>query len=59
MASDIALFAASQAVTEIDKNDKSGKNLSANRKRFGYGSFIGTDGRPHVGVERAPFVVSV
>ncbi|KAM0708080.1 hypothetical protein Q7P35_004729 [Cladosporium inversicolor] len=57
MASDIALFAASQAVTEIDENEKAGKDLSANRKMFGYGSFIGTDGRPHVGVERAPFVV--
>jgi hypothetical protein len=57
MASDIALFAASQAVTEIEENEKSGKDFSANRKRFGYGSFIGTDGRPHVGVERAPFVV--
>lgn len=57
MASDIALFAASQAVAEIDENERSGKELGANRKRFGYGSFIGTDGRPHIGVERAPFVV--
>ena len=55
MASDIALFAASKAVAEIDEY---GQDPGANRKRFGYGSFIGTDGRPHVGVERAPFVVS-
>ncbi|KAI4220980.1 MAG: hypothetical protein L6R40_008663 [Gallowayella cf. fulva] len=25
--------------------------------RFGYGKFVGTDGRPHVGIERRPFVV--
>ena len=57
MASDIALFAASQAVAEIGENERSGKELGVNRKRFGYGSFIGTDSRPHVGIERAPFVV--
>jgi hypothetical protein len=57
MASDIALFAASKAVAEIDENDKSGQELGANKKRFGYGSFIGTDGRPHVGIERTLFVV--
>lgn len=58
MASDIALFAASKAVAEIDEDERSKPELGADRKRFGYGSFIGTDGRPHVGVERAPFVVS-
>lgn len=26
--------------------------------RFGYGSFVGTDGAPHLGIERRPFVVS-
>ena len=57
MAPDLAVFAASQAVAEIDENERSGRELGANRKRFGYGSFIGTDGRPHIGVERAPFVV--
>ncbi|KAL8689126.1 MAG: hypothetical protein Q9224_004717, partial [Gallowayella concinna] len=25
--------------------------------RFGYGKFVGTDGRPHVGIERSPFVI--
>ncbi|KAL9638011.1 MAG: hypothetical protein Q9204_001648 [Flavoplaca sp. TL-2023a] len=24
--------------------------------RFGYGKFVGTDGKPHVGIERRPFV---
>ncbi|KAL8801402.1 MAG: hypothetical protein Q9182_004466 [Xanthomendoza sp. 2 TL-2023] len=27
--------------------------------RFGYGKFVGTDGRPHVGIERRPFVVPI
>jgi hypothetical protein len=58
MASDIALFAASKAVTEIEEKERFGQEPGADRTRFGYGSFIGTDGRPHVGVERAPFVVS-
>jgi hypothetical protein len=57
MASDIALFAASKAVAEIDEHDNSGQNLDAHEKRFRYGRFVGTDGRPHVGVERAPFAV--
>ena len=27
------------------------------RFRFGYGKYIGTDGKPHLGIEREPFVV--
>lgn len=57
MASDIALFAASKAVTEVDTKKTSTQEFGAVRQRFGYGSFIGTDGRPHVGIERTPFVV--
>jgi hypothetical protein len=59
MASDLALFAASKAVGEIDEDEKSAQLSGADRKKYGYGSFIGTDGRPHVGVERAPFVVAI
>jgi hypothetical protein len=58
MASDIALFAASKAVAEIEDDKRFGREPGTDGTRFGYGSFIGTDGRPHVGVERAPFVVS-
>lgn len=25
--------------------------------RFGYGKFVGTDGKPHLGIERKPFVI--
>lgn len=64
MASDIAMFAASTAVKEMDVDtDHTGLYEqyrsawhASGRARYGYGTFIGTDGKPHIGVERAPFV---
>lgn len=58
IASDLALFAASKAVDDI------GRSAGADRDecfddsgfRFGYGAFLGTDGKAHVGIERSPFV---
>jgi hypothetical protein len=58
MASDIALFAASKAVRETDAADMSKSGREKEEQKFGYGSFIGVDGRPHVGIERVPFVIS-
>jgi hypothetical protein len=57
MASDIALFAASKAVGETEAEDMWKHGLAKDEKRFGYGSFIGLDGKPHVGVEGVPFVI--
>jgi hypothetical protein len=57
MASDIALFAASKAAREMDATDMSKHGCEKEEQRFGYGSFIGVDGRPHIGVERVPFVI--
>jgi hypothetical protein len=57
MASDIALFAASKAVREMDVEDMPKCGRETEEQRFGYGSFIGVDGRPHIGVERVPFVI--
>jgi hypothetical protein len=62
MASDIAMFAASTAVREREGNlDPSRLDSDtwhgSGGLRFGYGTFIGTDGKPHIGVDRAPFVV--
>jgi len=57
MASDIALFAASKAVGETEASDMSKCRREKETQRFGYGSFIGSDGKPHVGVERVPFVI--
>lgn len=61
IASDIALFAASKAVGEMgyataqDYHARPGDS----RLRFGYGPFVGTDGKAHVGIERSPFVNTV
>ncbi|GAB7330642.1 hypothetical protein MBLNU13_g02212t1 [Cladosporium sp. NU13] len=62
MASDIAMFAASTAVREMENSpmasrQRHGTWLDDAGVKFGYGTFVGTDGKPHVGVERAPFVV--
>jgi hypothetical protein len=57
MASDIALFASSKAVREMEAVGMSNCGREKEEQRFGYGSFIGVDGRPHIGVERVPFVV--
>jgi hypothetical protein len=59
MASEIALFAASKAVREIGKSDMSNCGREKEEQRFGYGSFIGVDGKLHIGVERVPFVIPV
>lgn len=61
IASNIAFFAASRAFQELcDVRDTSG-NSDASRAlrkdwRWAFGSFIGIDGKPHVGIEREPFI---
>jgi hypothetical protein len=57
----IALFAASAAV--LDMKDTShldakgrARHLQAVDARYGYGSYIGADGRVHIGIEKTPFV---
>ncbi|KAL1586528.1 hypothetical protein WHR41_05262 [Cladosporium halotolerans] len=57
IASDIALFAASKAVAEIDPTLARDRLLGLEEMKFGYGAFIGTDGESHVGIEKAPFVI--
>jgi hypothetical protein len=62
MASDIAMFAASTAAKEMEDSPMASRQshdtwLDNAGVKFGYGTFVGTDGKPHVGVERAPFVV--
>jgi len=59
MASDIALFAASKAIGETEPSDMLKCGREREERRFGYGGFIGVDGRPHVGVERVPFVIPI
>ena len=57
----IALFAASAAVQDMRGTshlDKKGRAQQLKRidARYGYGSFVGKDGRIHIGIEKAPFV---
>jgi hypothetical protein len=57
----IALFAASAAVQDMQGTsnlDKKGraKHLEQLDSRYGFGSFIGGDGRVHVGIEKVPLV---
>lgn len=54
IASVIAYVSASHAVHDTDSN---GLGSEKNDIRYGYGRFIGVDGRSHVGIEKAPLVV--
>ncbi|KAF2792711.1 hypothetical protein K505DRAFT_375878 [Melanomma pulvis-pyrius CBS 109.77] len=61
IASIIALFAASSAIEDMkntskfDKKER-GEHLEKLGSRYGYGSYIGGDGRVHIGIEKVPFV---
>jgi hypothetical protein len=62
IASVIALFAASMAVQDMRGTshlDKRGRAQHLERvdSRYGFGSFVGSDGRVHVGIEKVPLVV--
>jgi hypothetical protein len=61
IASIIALFAASAAIqdmTQTSRYDKKerGEHLERLGSRFGYGSYVGGDGKVHIGIEKVPFV---
>ncbi len=57
----IALFAASAAVLDmkdtshLDARGRS-RHLQDIDARYGYGSYVGADGRVHIGIEKTPFV---
>jgi hypothetical protein len=57
----IALFASSAAVKDLRgtsnmKNKKRDKYLKQLNHRYGYGSYVGSDGSVHIGVEKVPYV---
>lgn len=52
IASIMTMTEASEISSEVENKEKWGSDW-----RFGYGRFVGTDGRPHVGIERRPFVI--
>lgn len=59
--SQIPFFAASHALqdllitSDISESEQS-PNVRRLRQKYGYGRFIGTDGKAHVGIEREPLV---
>jgi hypothetical protein len=61
IAATIALFAASSAVRDmrgtslLTKKEREAR-LQELDKRYGYGTFLGVDGRLHVGIEKEPMV---
>lgn len=59
--SQTAFFAASHGLNDFaTTSNMSGKERSLHikglRRRYGFGKFIGTDGKPHIGIEREPLV---
>jgi hypothetical protein len=61
IASIIALFAASAAIQDMTQTSRynkkeRGEHLERLGSRFGYGSYVGGDGRVHIGIEKVPFV---
>ena len=61
LASQIAFFAASHALTDLaETSDMSEKERNAYvkglKQTYGFGRFVGTDGKPHIGIEREPLV---
>ena len=64
IASIIALFAASSAVQDLKDTahmSKKERERYLNRLdlRYGYGSFVGMDGKVHIGIEKQPFVRAI
>lgn len=57
----VSLFAASAAVQDMRDTshlDRKGRarHLKELGSRYGYGSFVGSDGRVHIGIDKTPFV---
>lgn len=52
IASVLELFEGSGLVTEAQASGR-----ECEEWKIGYGKFVGTDGKPHVGIERRPFVI--
>lgn len=52
IASIMEMVQGSGLVTDVENEDEWEEHW-----RFGYGKFVGTDGKPHLGIERRPFVI--
>lgn len=63
-ASTIAFFAASRALQDVRgtarySSAERERHLERLDNRYGFGSFIGTDGKPHAGIEKMPFFTTL
>jgi len=61
IASQIAFFAASHTLQDFASTPDMSERVRnpdarGSRQRYGFGRFIGTDGRAHIGIEREPLV---
>lgn len=64
VASQLAFFGNSHAWADVQdaaRNAPDGEllDLAKNKRKYGYGSYVSSDGRPHMGIERVPFVQPV
>ncbi|KAI1291416.1 hypothetical protein F5Y03DRAFT_376764 [Xylaria venustula] len=54
----LAFSVASQAVEDFSENCEAGDNYEL-RHTYTFGRYIGKDGKPHIGIERDPFVMKL
>jgi hypothetical protein len=61
LASQMAFFAASHAMEDLAETSGMSEKernsyIKGLKQRYGFGRFVGTDGKPHIGIEREPLV---
>lgn len=61
LASQLAFFASSHALRDLAETSGMSEKernsyVKGLRQRYGFGRFVGTDGKPHIGIEREPLV---
>ena len=59
IASQIAYFAGSHVIDEVAKAGGDLSELDKQGYRYGYGKYVGKDGRTHIGIERVPYVTKL
>ena len=59
IASQIAYFAGSHVIDDVQRAGGDLRELDERGYRYGYGKYIGRDGWTHTGIERVPFVTKV
>ena len=57
IASQIAFFAGNHVMNDVQNAGGDFRELDRRGYRYGYGRYIGKDGKVHLGVEREPYVI--